>query len=220
MQDKNKYYLSRFQPFIGMNTKEIIEHLKIEINHDAKNLCSKLSMYILGKSAFDDLKNDGYVIKSVRLNSSLTPKEAISFPAFQYEKIVKEVWQKSDLFFHLSKRYLFVFYSQTDFSIKLNCIREWAIRENDIKIAEKEWLNIKKIIFNGNLVKELKRGKRVTNFPKPSENGVLHVRPHALNSNDVFILPTVDKLTGLNYYTKHSFWLNKEFIKQKILING
>ena len=95
-----------------MNTKEIIEHLKIEINHDAKNLCSKLSMYILGKSAFDDLKNDGYVIKSVRLNSSLTPKEAISFPAFQYEKIVKEDWQKSDLFFHLSKRYLFVFYSQ------------------------------------------------------------------------------------------------------------
>ena len=81
-------------------------------------------------------------------------------------------------------------------------------------------MNIKKIIFNGNLVKELKRGKRVTNFPKPSENGVLHVRPHALNSNDVFILPTVDKLTGLNYYTKHSFWLNKEFIKQKILING
>ena len=81
-------------------------------------------------------------------------------------------------------------------------------------------MNIKKIIFNGNLVKELKRGKRVTNFPKPSENGVLHVRPHALNSNDVFILQTFDKLTGLNYYTKHSFWLNKEFIKQKILING
>jgi hypothetical protein len=75
------------------------------------------------------------------------------------------------------------------------------------------------VIKNGNIVKEIRKGKRLTNFPKSSKQGIVHVRPHASNSNDTFRLPIIDKVTKLEYYTKHSFWLNKEFIKNKILLN-
>ena len=220
MIDDNIKYISRFQLFIGMNTEEIIDKLNIDINLKAKNLYSKLSINILGKELVEEMKNHGFVIKSVRLKSDLTPKEAISFPAFQYQKIAINEWKDSDLFFQLNKKYFFIFYSQDKYSIRLNCVRLWKMQNEDLEIAKKAWLGVKQIVKSGDIVKEIKRGKRITNFPRSYDNEVLHVRPHASNSNDVYILPTLDKKTGLNMYTKHSFWLNKNFIKYKILLHG
>ena len=47
-------------------------------------------------------------------------------------------------------------------------------------------------------------------------NGVCHVRPHGINSKDVFDLPVPDKLTGRTKYTKQCFGFNKLFIKKII----
>ena len=43
-----------------------------------------------------------------------------------------------------------------------------------------------------------------------------HVRPHARNAADVYPLSTADKLTGATEYTKHSFWLNADYLKKVI----
>jgi hypothetical protein len=215
----DKKYISKFYSFIGYTSEEIIELLKIDINPKSKSLYSKLTKEILGALYLEELKLDGYVIKSVRLKSNQTPVEAISFPAFKYENIINTNWLESELFLQLNKKYLFVFYSQENYSVKLNCIREWEIKNNDLEIAKKTWLNVKDLIKYGSIVKEIKRGKRITNFPKSSKEGIIHVRPHASNLNDTFKLPVKDKKTNLEEYTKHSFWLNKDFIKNKILLN-
>ena len=41
-----------------------------------------------------------------------------------------------------------------------------------------------------------------------------------LNKNDTFPLPFADKLTKLESYTKHSFWLNADYIKNNIYFNS
>lgn len=215
----NKKYISKFYSFIGCTTEEIIEKLEIDINPKSKSLYSKITKEILGKHNLEELKGEGYVLKSVRLKSDQMPMEAISFPAFNYQNLIKTDWLDSELFQHLNKKYLFVFYSQENYSVKLNCIRDWEIKNHDLEIAKKTWLNVIDLIKNGKIVKEIKRGKRITYFPKSSNQGVIHVRPHASNLNDTFKLPTKDKKTNLEEYTKHSFWLNKDFIKNKILKN-
>jgi hypothetical protein len=215
----SKKYISKFYSFIGNTSEEIIELLRININPKSKSLYSKLTKEILGELYLKELKSLGYIIKSVRLKTNQTPMEAISFPAFKYQNMMYTDWLESELFLQLNKKYLFIFYSQENYSVKLNCVKEWEIKKNDLEIAKNTWLIVKELIKNGNIVKEIRKGKRFTNFPKSSKQGIVHVRPHASNSNDTFRLPIIDKVTKLEYYTKHSFWLNKEFIKNKILLN-
>ena len=70
----------------------------------------------------------------------------------------------------------------------------------------------------GNPLKRDKNGKikRYTNFPSKKDNYISHVRPHGQNSQDVFALPIEDKLTREKFYTKHCFWLNASYVKEKI----
>jgi hypothetical protein len=90
--------------------------------------------------------------------------------------------------------------------------------------VEKVWTKTKQIIYEGDIVKEIKINKngnnvRFTNFPSKKFSSISHVRPHATNSSDTYILPTKDKLTNLNEYTKHCFWLNNTYIKNSIYLD-
>ena len=75
----------------------------------------------------------------------------------------------------------------------------------DIRDAEKVWARTKEIVAKGEIVKEWKHGTRRTNFPNKKFNSISHVRPHAKNAADCLPLPTKDKITGVNEYTKHCF---------------
>jgi DNA mismatch repair protein MutH len=213
-------YILRFYPFIGFTLDEIVENLKIKINFNSKNLCYKITQEILGDAFVKELKKEGVVVKTVRLKTNLIPVEAISFPTFQFIEFLNTDWIDSDIYKLLNKKYLFIFYSQENKIIKLNCVKEWNIQQQDLILAHKTWLEVREIIIKGKIVKEIKRGKRITYFPKASKKGILHVRPHARDINDTYPLPTIDKKTNLMSYTKHSFWLNKDFIKENILLNG
>jgi hypothetical protein len=43
-------------------------------------------------------------------------------------------------------------------------------------------------------------------------------RPHAKNANDTYPLPKEDRLTKLNDYTKHCFWLNNTYVRDEIYL--
>ena len=216
--NKQDKYLTCFKDLIGLTTIEIINKLKLDINSDSKNYCSLLSQNILGVINFNELEKAGFIIKSVRLKNNLTPKEAISFPAFRFKELVKEKWNQSSLYENLNKKFLFIFYSIEEFSVRLNCVKYWKIDESELLDAYETWSIVKNIIKSGDIVKEIKKGKRITNFPKSAKTKIIHVRPHALNANDTYILPTMDKITKCKTYTKHSFWLNTSFIKNNVLL--
>jgi DNA mismatch repair protein MutH len=95
----------------------------------------------------------------------------------------------------------------------------WNMPYSDIQEARKVWLHTKRLVRNGNIVKEITtNGTRKTNFLGKNDNAVSHVRPHARNAADAYPLPTIDKLTKANEYTKHCFWLNNSYVRDEIYL--
>lgn len=93
----------------------------------------------------------------------------------------------------------------------------------DLFEVEKVWAKTKQIVAKGEIVKGFKSDKngkvsRLTNFPNKKFNSISHVRPHAKNASDTYLLPKIDKLTKDNEYTKHCFWLNNTYVKSEIYL--
>ena len=87
--------------------------------------------------------------------------------------------------------------------------------ELDIETSVMEmWKSTYNTIKSGNIVKPITNGKRKTNFVGLSDNEVCHVRPHGRDAKDVYPLPVKDKLTGVDNYTKHCFWINNTYIRK------
>jgi len=88
----------------------------------------------------------------------------------------------------------------------------------DIQEAEKVCTRTKETVGKGNIVKEIKNRIRYTNFPNKNFNSVSHFRPHGTNAADTYPLPTKDKLTIVNEYTKQCFWLNNTYVRHEIYL--
>ena len=88
----------------------------------------------------------------------------------------------------------------------------------DIQEAKKVWEQTRRIVEKGNIVKEVKGDRRLTNFPGMSFNSVAHVRPHGQKTNDTYPLPVPDVVTGKKNYTKQCFWLNNKYIRDEIYL--
>mgnify|MGYP006135403845 CR=1 FL=1 len=105
-------------------------------------------------------------------------------------------------------------------SLILRKVKFWNMPHSDILEAKNVWEEMVKTVSNGEIVKEVtEKGVRKTFFPKKTDNRISHVRPHARNSEDTYELPLADKLTGLTEYTKHCFWLNAGYVKDKIYLS-
>jgi len=162
-------------------------------------------------------------IKTVRLKENDLPKEDISFPKFKYEDIVNQDWEDSDFKSMLEHKFLFVFFQFENKQLVLRKVKFWNMPYIDILEAEKVWAETKQIVAKGEIVKGFKTDKngkvsRLTNFPNKGFNRISHVRPHAKDASDTYLLPTKDKLTKENEYTKHCFWLNNTYVRDEIYL--
>lgn len=216
----------KFKPYIGMSGDEIASMLGIE-NLDCKNAYSSVTNKLLNKifNVPDNKKIGSYIeefskaeitIKTIRVSENNLPKEHISFPAFKYENIIKQSWDDSEFKKHIDKKFLFIFFKESGSSFVLDKAVYWNMSAEHIKEAQKVWKDTKKLIKEGRIVKEIKNGRRYSYFPDSKSNLVSHVRPHAKNAQDTYSLPVTDIRTGLNEYTKHCFWLNREYVKDYI----
>jgi DNA mismatch repair protein MutH len=219
--------ISKFKLFYGKSEEEIVNSLNIKINTKAKNFHANLTKAILGielDKEIEEFEKAEIIVKTVRLKENNLPKEDISFPNFKYDEIVNQDWENSDFKDILEHKFLFVFFQYQDKKLILRKVKFWNMPYLDLVEVEKVWTKTKQIILEGDIVKEIKtnkKGKKVrfTNFPSKKFSSISHVRPHATNSLDTYILPTKDKLTNQNEYTKHCFWLNNTYIKNSIYLH-
>lgn len=212
---------SKFKPYYNKTVDEILEKIGIEINTSVKNFYANLTKSILGvelDKEIEEFEKAEIIVKTVRLKENNLPKEDISFPTFKYEEIVNEEWDDSNFKGILEHKFLFVFYQFENEKLFLRQVKFWNMPYNDILEAKKVWIATKEIITNGNIVNGVKNGIRYTNFPNKKFNSISHVRPHANNAADTHPLPTKDRLTGAFEYTKHCFWLNNAYIRDKIYL--
>ena len=211
--------ISKFQPYYGRTIQEILAITGVELNTKAKSFYANLTKVILGielNKEIEEFEKAEIIIKTVRLKENNLPKEDISFPNFKYEEILNEEWDDSNFKDILEHKFLFVFFQYENMQLVLRKVKFWNMPYEDILEAEKVWQETKSIVSNGKIVREVKNGKRYTNFPSKSFNTVSHVRPHAKNAADTYPLPTIDKQTKIKEYTKHCFWLNNTYVRDKI----
>ena len=74
----------------------------------------------------------------------------------------------------------------------------------------------KNIIESGKIVKQIKNERRETYFQNKLGTEVAHVRTHATLTTETYPLPVKELLTGANEYTRHSIYMNKEYVKNNI----
>lgn len=165
----------------------------------------------------DEFQKANIVPRTVRVEENGRIKESLPFPYFNFESFKTTDWENSELKEELetTKYMFFVFKKQNDDYI-FSGIKLWNMPESIIENQVKNmWNKTKDVILSGNIVKSIdNNGKRETNFPGMSDNGICHVRPHAKDSKDALPLPVIDKLTGLTKYTKHCFWINNKYIEE------
>lgn len=223
--DIEKVAMGRFRPYYGRTPEDIANMLNVTYNQKAKQKFAMITKEMLGVSSeqeIEEFSKADITIKTVRINEKNLPCENISFPAFAYEEIVKEnSWELSELNALLEKRFLFVFFKVTDKGLLLDKVLFWNMPYVDRQEVRSVWLKTKKLIIDGNIIKKLEASNiRRTYFPRKSENRVAHIRPHATTTQDVYPLPTPDKLTKVTSYTKHSFWLNDTYIRDSIYLTS
>lgn len=216
--------ISKFQPFCGKSAEQIEVELGLKLNQNAKNYFANLTKAILGielGQKIEEFEKADIRVKTIRLKENNLPKEDISFPTFEYQELIVTDWEDSDFKNILESKFFFVFYQFEQEKLILRKVKFWNMPHSDILEAKEVWDKTIKTLINGRIVKEvLNSGIRKTYFPKKSCNRISHVRPHAKNAADTYVLPIADMLTGLTEYTKHCFWLNANYVKDEIYLKN
>lgn len=214
---------NRLSKYKGVKVSELCKMFNISTNpKNINELVLSRMLGIKGKVAeTDEFLKANIVPKTIRVNEKGKIVESMSFPTFEFEKIVKEKWIESDLYnlFYTTK-FMFVVFVEKNGEYYFDRIKFWNMPMSILEIEIKEvWEQTREVIKSGNIVKEIMpNGNRKTNFPGMSNNKYCHVRPHAQDRNDTYPLSVKDKVTGLKEYAKHCFWLNNSYVLD--IING
>lgn len=213
--------ISKFKPFYGKSAAQIEEELGLSLNRKAKSYFASLTNAILGLQLgqkIEEFEKADIRVKTIRLKENNLPKESMSFPTFQYQKLVDIDWEDSDFKALLESKFFFVFYQFKGTDLVLRKVKFWNMPYSDIGEAKNVWQEIIELVKQGKIVREVTaKGVRKTFFSNV-KNKVSHVRPHAQNANDTYSLPVADQHTGLMEYTKHCFWLNASYIRDEIYL--
>lgn len=208
-----EYILNKIRPYLGRTQQSLIEELNLKTK--AKNINELLLAKMLavnGKiSRTDEFKKANIIPKTIRLNIDGSITESMSFPAFNFKKIIQEEWDTSELKNMLEQtKFLFVvFRFRKDGALIFDDLIFWNIPESDLDEVKKVWERTILILKEGVELKKV--GKRVfNNLPKCSENRVAHVRPHARDSSDTLELPDGRTMS------KQCFWLNNTYIRSQL----
>jgi len=225
--------LERFQSFLGKRTKDIADITGVKTKPTAKNYYATITAGILNVrdlEAIDEFRKANILVKTIRIEmDDDRVRESLSFPAFEFERLYHQDWDRSELKDDIERRYLFIFFKAQGEGYVLDKVRFWTMPYQDRQEVRRVWLATKRVIVRGEIFKGYQTDKqgrirksrkghpiRLNNFPKMADSPVCHVRPHGRDSSDTYPLPVADKMIGLKEYSKQSFWLLNNYVKDEI----
>ena len=216
--------INKFKKFYGQNAELLCN--QYGINTTSKHYLDRLVAKILninGKiNDSDEFLKANIELKTIRVEKNGTIEQSMSFPAFEFTKIVEQEWEESDFRNMIEqKKFLLVVFKDNGNGYVLEKSMFWTAPLHDLDTKGKEVFDrLKQVLQTGDIVRGFKQQKnnviRQTNFPGMSFNGFIHIRPHGRDKNDTYPLPVADKITGDISYTKQCFWLNNSYIKRII----
>lgn len=226
--DFEKEIIRKLEFFYGKSAFEIAKSLNVIFSTYAKDNYSRLIKKILSgeEKEIQELIKADITIKTIRLDINNMPKENLSFSAFRFTEIIKEEnWEESSINATLEKKFLFIFFKESNADYILDKAFFWNMPYEDRIQVSEVWTNTKSLITQGKIVSSIKQTRDDkfiyrTYFPKQSDHPIAHVRPHASRFTDTYELPVADQTTGKTAYMRHSFWLNKQYIRYIYLKNS
>ena len=200
--------LDRFKPYYGMSYDELV----VEMNAIASGAKSKYFLIanailtdkgkrVIDVTASEEFLKSGIVMKTIRLNKSGRPAEAMSFENIKYGEVMSEKnWFNSRLYELFTQRFLFVVFQEDENKVKrLKRAFFWTMPVKDLDVAAGYWLNIKNAIKANHIAPEY--------FYRESDHKNFHVRPKAKKAADVAVNPHGGTAK------KYCYWFNHDYIK-------
>ena len=191
----------RFSKHFGKTEKELQKEFDLS---NSKNLCARITRRILGvddDNQIAEFVKAGITPKTIRLKRNGKPKEAVSFPCFDYFELVQTDFEDSDFYGHLQQKYLFVLYREDETGdYRLADVCFWQMPDNDLEEAKRCYEQMR-----GNV----RRGRADISV-KSTENRCCHVRPHARDAEDTRPQPHGAPVV------KKCFWLNQGYLQDEI----
>ena len=221
----------RVKPYIGKTQKELVYLLGVtpskQTNASIINKIFKLSGDIANTEEF---QKANIIPKTVRIEANGTIKEHMSFPVFKFKEIINQTFEESDFGYTLSTgRFMFAIFQKVDDTEKNSIfkgIKFWRMPYEDLIEAQRCWETTKHIVAEGVKLDPISNGFS-NNLPGAKDNRISHVRPHASKSYYKFgntyekgNPSDGDELPDGRWMTKQCFWLNKEYIKSILEIEG
>jgi len=190
----------KFSNYIGLTTDEI----SVKLNHpykgkNHKGFRAEIANRILTgtNKRPKELADAGIELKTIRLRKSGTPREAMSFQAFNFKEIVNEDWEDSSFFEKIESKFLLVIFKEDNDGVeRLFKVAYWNMPYPDRIEAKRVWEKTKSLTAQSN-----------TNFPKTVDSEVAHVRPKGKDGNAKTELPNG------TFFLSQCFWLNIKYIK-------
>lgn len=192
---------SRFSKFFGLSETELSDMFELT---KSKNLCARITRNILGVSEdarIEEFEKAGIKPKTMRLRANGKPKEALSFPTFDYYTLDTCDFEDSEFYEQLQQKYLFVLFREDDSGVyRLWDVCFWQMPESDYPEAKRCYDQMRANVKAGHA--EISVRSR--------ENRCCHVRPHARDASDVISQPHG------NPTVKKCFWLNQTYLQEEI----
>ena len=192
----------KFKPYYGHTIYQIEESLGVTITNKVKAISHATICAILGvkTSKIKEFEKANLQQKSIRLEPNGNLKESMVFGQIKYNEIVNENhWEDSEWYETLTQRFLFIVFKKNinkdPKSSTLEKVFFWTMPQSDLKLAKVFWEDTKNKIRRGDF----------SNFIKSSDNNICHVRPKAINSNDLMNTP-------FGPQKKKGYWLNRSYI--------
>ena len=206
--------IGRFSRYIGMSYSELCAAFGLDEIH-AKSKYSLIANAILTKGGTlgedaeqsEEFIKSGIRLKTVRLQKSGRPKEAMSFENINYSEILNEdTWSESRLYELFTSRFFFVVFKDCgngrNEDYRLEKVLFWTMPYQDLKEAEQYWDNITTNVLLNRISTDY--------FYRESDHKKFHVRPKARNSYDLAANPNGGMCK------KYCYWFNHDYI-QKII---
>lgn len=205
--------VERLSAYYNMTQEALKKTFNVETS--AKNLNEVLLSKMLGVNGriayTEEFQNAGIIPKTIRVQRNGRIKESMSFPAFKFTEIIKEEWEDSELRNYLEPaKFLFIIFRENiQGELVFEKVMFWNIPADDLDEVRRVWERTVQTIKDGVHLQYDGRVMR-NNLPKQTESNIAHVRPHARNKYDTYLLPDGRSMP------KQCFWLNRTYIEKVI----